>query len=366
MAAGLEPHYLSIGELAARPRDWWLGVLGVVGFDRLPPVAAHDVPLAASMTPGLNEDAERCEVWRLADGASSASPGTAATTAPATTTATAGEAAGAARPQLRRAGPWLFGALRLFEGDTATDSSTTGRQPSGAAALVRATGLAYAEIFAAIRSAGFPYLVRVWNYLPAINAYIDGDERYRHFNAARRTAFLHSGEATAGRVPAACALGSDAGSPLSIYFLAARQQPIPIENPRQTSAYHYPPRYGDQPPIFARASVLSDAGVSNLFVSGTASIVGHETRHAGDPAAQTRESFANIAAVLAQTNRVLGAQRFAMESLTFKVYVRKPADLACIKAETAKVLPRGAPIVYLRADVCREDLLVEIEASGCA
>jgi enamine deaminase RidA (YjgF/YER057c/UK114 family) len=347
MAAALEPQYLSLSELAARPGDWWQSVLGVVGFDRPPAIDAHEVPLAASMTPSLGrgghggDEGGVCEVWRLAGAA---------------VPATGGENPGGSRLQLRRAGPWLFGSLRIAE-----DAKTP-----GAAALVRATQLAYGDVFASIRSAGYPHLVRVWNYLPAINAHIDGDERYRHFNAARKAAFLHSGEATAGRVPAACALGSDAGSPLSIYFLAARRQPIAIENPRQTSAYHYPPRYGDQPPIFARASLLPDAQGSNLFVSGTASIVGHETRHTGDPAAQTRESFANIAAVLDETNRMLGAPHYAMESLTFKVYVRKPADLACIAAEAARILPRRVPIVYLRADVCREDLLVEIEASGRA
>jgi len=338
MATGLEPHYVAVGELAGLPQAWWQGVLGVVGFDRPPPIAGREVPMAASMTPSLGEDV--CEVWRLAGDAG---------------VAAAGEVLSSGRLQYRRAGPWMFGSLRV-----------PGAAAPGAAALVAATELAYRQIFASLRAAGYPHLVRIWNYLPEINAQTDGDERYRHFNAARKSAFLNSGQVTAGRVPAACALGSDAGSPLSIYFLAARQQPIAIENPRQTSAYHYPPQYGDQPPIFARASLLPDAGGSNLFVSGTASIVGHETRHAGDPAAQTRESFTNIAAVIDETNRVLGAPRFRLEAMTFKVYVRRPLDLACIAAETAKILPKDAPIVYLRADVCREDLLVEIEASGRA
>jgi len=342
-AASLEPRYLSLAELADRPLAWWQSVLGVVGFDGPPPLDVCAVPLTASMTPSLGAGGDVYEVWQFAGGAA------------------AGEDPQGGGLQVRRVGPWLFGSLRIRERDLADDVAAP-----GAAALVRATELAYREIFASIRAAGYPHLVRIWNYLPEINAQLDGDERYRHFNAARKAAFLGSGQATAGGVPAACALGSDAGSPLSIYFLAARQPPIAIENPRQTSAYHYPTQYGKQPPIFARASLLPDAGGSTLFVSGTASIVGHETRHAGDPAAQTRESFANIAAVLEETNRVLGAPRYSLSAMTFKVYVRRPADLACIAAETAKILPGGVPIVYLRADVCREDLLVEIEASGRA
>ena len=71
-------------------------------------------------------------------------------------------------------------------------------------------------------------------------------------------AFRNSGRATAGAVPAACALGSPAGSPISIYFLAARQPPKMIENPRQTSAYHYPPKFGRHSPIFSRACVWGE------------------------------------------------------------------------------------------------------------
>jgi chorismate lyase / 3-hydroxybenzoate synthase len=106
------------------------------------------------------------------------------------------------------------------------------------------------------------------------------------------------------------------------------------------------------------------AAGTNLFVSGTASIVGHETRHHGDAGAQTAESLANIAAVLEEANRVLGASRYSLDSLTFKVYVRRPGDLAIIAGAIERSAAREAPIVYLQADVCREDLLVEIEATG--
>jgi len=165
-------------------------------------------------------------------------------------------------------------------------------------------------------------------------------------------------------VPAASALGSPAGSPISIYFLAAREPPTMIENPRQTSAYYYPPKFGVHRPIFSRACVLSESAGTNLFVSGTASIVGCETIHHGDVAAQTREAIANIDALLDETNRVVGSPRYSLEGLKFKVYVRQPHDLGAIEGALSAGLPPGAPIVYLQADVCREDLLVEIEATG--
>jgi enamine deaminase RidA (YjgF/YER057c/UK114 family) len=238
----------------------------------------------------------------------------------------------------------------LFEGDSAT--------------LLRATEIAYQEIFEVLKQTEHRHLIRIWNYLPEINREADGDERYRHFNSARQLAFRNSGRATVGTVPAASALGSPAGSPISIYFLAARQPPKMIENPRQTSAYHYPPKFGRHSPIFSRACVLSESAGTNLFVSGTSSIVGHETIHQGDVAAQTAETMANISALLGEANRVVGSARYSLDGLKFKVYVRQPSDLSAIEAALAKSLRPSTSIVYLQADVCREDLLVEIEATG--
>ena len=136
-----------------------------------------------------------------------------------------------------------------------------------------------------------------------------------------------------------------------------------IENPRQTSAYHYPPKFGRHSPIFSRACVLNASAGTSLFVSGTASIVGHETIHQGDVGAQTRETMANINALLDEANRV-GQRRFSLDGLKFKVYVRRPSDLGAIEGVLARWLRPSTPIVYLQADVCREDLLVEIEATG--
>jgi enamine deaminase RidA (YjgF/YER057c/UK114 family) len=169
-----------------------------------------------------------------------------------------------------------------------------------------------------------------------------------------------------GTVPAACALGSPAGSPISIYFLASHRRPRMIENPRQTSAFHYPLKFGTHSPTFSRACLLSESVGTSLFVSGTASIVGHETIHHGDVTAQTRETMANINALLDEANRVVGSDLYSLDGLKFKVYVRRPADLAAIERALSATVRASAPIVYLQADVCREDLLVEIEATGVA
>jgi enamine deaminase RidA (YjgF/YER057c/UK114 family) len=360
MSTGLTHEYLSVAELAERSSDWWHEVLGIVGFDQPPPIDVRTVPVAASMTPALGCPDTLCEVWRMPH-------------APAAGGARAADVWDYAAPtpsgllQYRCAGSLLFGSLRIAEQERdGGPLGATGSGGAGASGLVRATEAGYREIFGLLRTSGFPHLVRIWNYLPQINGLAGGEERYRQFNAARKTAFMSAGQATSGSVPAACALGSEAGSPVSIYFLATSQVPVAIENPRQVSAYHYPPQYGTHSPLFARASILPDAPGTNLFISGTASIVGHETRHRDDAAAQTRESLTNVAAVVDEANRVVGAPRYSLQSLSYKVYVRRPADLAAIQAEIARALRPEAPIVYLRADVCREDLLVEIEANGAS
>ena len=339
-AATLQLDYLSSGDLSTQSASWWDGVLGIVGFEKPPRIDSAQVPVAASMTPWLGPAQDLCEVWRVAGNhdielsTSSFEQG---------------------RVQYRYCDELLFGSITLDE---------QGFDGNASAALLRATSTAYREIFAVLKETQHRHLIRVWNYLPEINGDADGDERYRHFNSARLSAFRDSGRSTIGSVPAASALGSPAGSPISIYFLASRQPPQMIENPRQISAYHYPPKFGKHSPIFSRACVLSESAGTNLFVSGTASIVGHETLHQGDVIAQTRETLANIEALLGEANRIVGARHYSLDELKFKVYVRQPADLGAIESALSAALPPAASIVYLQADVCREDLLVEIEATG--
>jgi chorismate lyase / 3-hydroxybenzoate synthase len=353
--AALQLDYLPAEQLAAQPASWWQNVLGVVGFGEPPRLDGVRVPVTASMTPPLRSADDLCEVWRVTGRPVQLSNGEARQS----------------QVHYRYCEELLFGCITLDERQFEPGAAMhRGIDPAGAAAgadagaLSRATEIAYQEIFAVLSRTEHRHLIRIWNYLPEINREAGGDERYRQFNSARQLAFRKSGQATVGTVPAACALGSPAGSPLSIYFLAARQLPKMIENPRQTSAYHYPPKFGRHSPIFSRACVLNASDGTSLFVSGTASIVGHETLHQGDVDAQTRETMANIDALLEEANRVVGLKRYSLDGLKFKVYVRRPSDLGAIEGVLSRLLRPSTPIVYLQADVCREDLLVEIEAAG--
>jgi len=228
---------------------------------------------------------------------------------------------------------------------------------------------AYADLFHVLGESASPHLLRLWNYFPGINADGGGAERYRQFNAGRQQAFIEARRSAFEGSPAACALGTQKG-PLRVYFLAGRTPPLAIENPRQVSAYRYPDAYGPRSPTFSRAALasLSEQRIA-LFISGTASIVGHATMHIGDVVRQTEESLANIATVRAVAAERAGVP-FLADSLTYTVYVRRPADLAAVRQVFELSVGAGSSAaieaIYLQADICRADLLVEIEAHGFA
>lgn len=255
----------------------------------------------------------------------------------------------------------LFGAIQLSE----VDFDTTDTREAGKTPLQQATETAYMAIFGLLDALDFPHVLRFWNYMADITGNSHGLERYRQFNMGRQDGFLHSGRQVAGgAVPAASAVGFEVG-PLTIYFLAGRgPTPIAIENPRQVSAYHYPREYGPRSPTFSRASVARLGGNEMLFLSGTASIVGHRTLHAGDVVAQVHETLANIGAMVDEANRVAPDAGFTMQALCYKVYVRREQDVGTIHDELRCALGPSARLMFLKADICRADLLMEIEATA--
>ena len=336
----LELEYLIASDPAGERRH---GVLGGARFSRLArqPGAAGQpgFPLAQVSMPVLGDVDEVLELWRVGDEVRAGTQGRVRYTC---------------SPEV------LFGSLSVHEDEAAAPVGDGWERTP----LYQATAQAYREIFATLVATGYPHPVRIWNYIPDINIERHGLERYRQFNSGRQEALLACGRAVSGNVPAASALGSESGGPLVVYFLASRLAPDLIENPRQVSAYHYPPDYGPRSPSFSRAAVLRKEHAATLFISGTASIVGHRTMHAGDPVAQTRETLRNIEALLEEAGGKALGGKLPLDALAYKVYIRDPRDLGLIRGELTTAIGARAPIVYLQADICRRDLAVEIEAAG--
>lgn len=323
-----------------RPQNsaWRDAILGVAAFSGEPAIDdIFGVHVSAVHTPVLGQADDLLEVWRSTRPVSSGMSGAV---------------------YYRHDDQLLFGSLELAESDYAVSRPGDTSTP-----LQLATEFAFKQIFASIDVLGFPHLLRVWNYLADINQESQGLERYRQFNIGRQEGFIVAGRSLERNLPSACALGVS-GGPLVIYFMAGRSEPIAVENPRQVSAFHYPVAYGPKSPSFSRASIVRVGDQEMLFVSGTSSIVGHRSVHVGDVVAQTHETLLNIEAVVNEANRLARRPEFDCATLCFKVYLRRPEDRDAVHATLVRALGAGINALYLQADVCRHDLLVEIEAIG--
>jgi len=230
-------------------------------------------------------------------------------------------------------------------------------------AIQQAAYDAYRALFALQRELNLPHAQRIWHWLSAVTAGSRDDERYQRFCRGRAEALDAPGHDMTTLPPATLVSSHRRG--LRMHALLGDTPVAPIENPRQVSAYRYPRDYGVRPPAFARAGIVRMAGTRYLLISGTASIVGHETRHLDDVEAQAREALTNIDAVVATAGPDMdpegnppGGKR-SLECL--KAYVRHPHDTPAVLALLRDHLP-GVPLAVLHAPLCRDDLLVEFEA----
>lgn len=205
-------------------------------------------------------------------------------------------------------------------------------------------------------------LVRIWNYMPAINAEsTEGMEVYRAFCQGRARAFDRVG--WDGPLPAASAVGGAPGV-IAVMFAAARQRPLSRENPEQIPAFEYPSEYGPRAPSFSRAMQVMAEGRRWTFISGTAAIKGHQTVAAGDLAGQVACTLDNLRLIsrACGLGDALGAGS-AVER-HFKIYLRSATDLTAVAAVLEDGWLRASDrVTWLHADICRSDLAIEIEVT---
>jgi chorismate lyase / 3-hydroxybenzoate synthase len=235
-------------------------------------------------------------------------------------------------------GGWLFAAIELDE-QTFGGAEGTARQ-------------AYAELRRFMSTRSEHRVLRIWNYISNIN---DGDgdaERYKQFCDGRAAGL---GDFFADGFPAATAIGHhDRNHLLQIYVLASADTGLPVENPRQVSAWRYPRQYGRTSPGFARAMLMPARDA--LAISGTAAVVGHASAHEGDLEAQLNETLTNLEALLASADMPAGFDTHS----PLKAYVRNPIDAPRVRDILHQRLP-GVPVLLMHGDVCRRELLVEID-----
>jgi enamine deaminase RidA (YjgF/YER057c/UK114 family) len=223
----------------------------------------------------------------------------------------------------------------------------------------------------------FDDVLRTWLYLGDITATEKDTTRYLELNRARSD-FYRNRKFLKSLIPqnwnrpvfpASTGIGTK-GNDIAIGGIALHtDRPgvslIPLENPSQTAACDYAHQYGTESPKFARAmAVLSGESVTT-FISGTASITDSDTRHADDFERQTQQTLDNIEILISPDN----FKRHGLEGMgatladlaLARVYLKRPEDYHRAREICRKRLG-DLPSTYTVADICRSELLVEIEA----
>ena len=266
----------------------------------------------------------------------------------------------------RSATTTVSGSIQIVRAGTITQLSTTvadaRRLP--VEQLRGAVNDAYVALGRALRDLDH-HPCRFWNFIPDPNELMGpGLDRYMVFNSGRYDAFANwygTAHAFGRNLATGSAVGCD-GDDLTIVCLGGATPGTPIENPRQTSSWRYSSRYGPRPPCFARGTVVTLGEQRLALIGGTASIVGESSKHPGDLEAQIDETFANLGALIAAARGRGTADPDELDRLSeLRVYVPRPGDASAIRARLDAQCPGVSHLEMCRSQLCRPELLVEIE-----
>lgn len=229
----------------------------------------------------------------------------------------------------------------------------------------------------AVAGVSFDDVVRTWIYVNQITTGPENRQRYQELNRARTDFFSRHHLCLNNRAPWAPAMIYPASTGIgtsgreiimSCLALESNRHDVfvtPMENPQQTSAYDYRAHYSPESPKFSRAMAVVQGSFVTTLVSGTASIVNSRTCHVGDIVRQTEQTIKNIERLIDRENfarhGMPGTGATLRDIAKLRVWVKRPQDYELCREVCERLLPR-VPALYLQADVCRPDLLVEIEA----
>lgn len=224
---------------------------------------------------------------------------------------------------------------------------------------------AYLSLYAQAKKAGFVEAVRIWQFIPAINLGDGDDERYKRFCLGRASALVQLGLSDHSMC-AATAIGCH-DSTFRLFGLFGLIEGHSIENPRQVSAWQYPRDYGPVAPAFARATAVNlnghDAAQGiGLMISGTAAVIGHASAHPGNVVAQTEEAMTNVERIVQEAKTHYGETMPDLGASSYvRVYLRHAQDWEAVSQAIYERWPT-VKVMGLRGDICREELLIELEA----
>lgn len=200
-------------------------------------------------------------------------------------------------------------------------------------------------------------IVRQWNYIADITAYEDGNQNYQSFNNARGD--FYGTSVWKNGYPAATGIGTNCGGVLidldAVSFTSPMNKIIPIDNKLQTSAHKYSELVLENSyerkstPKFERAKALIIDDTKLIYISGTAAIRGEESLRNVGLKEQLEITMENIFQLTDNSK---------IEML--RIYLKDFEDQSHIE-QMMNTYNLNIPIIYIQADVCRDELLVEIE-----
>jgi enamine deaminase RidA (YjgF/YER057c/UK114 family) len=226
-----------------------------------------------------------------------------------------------------------------------------------------------------IEGMSFNHLVRQWNYIGDILEIKNGFQNYQVFNEVRSE--FYQKYRTIHGYPAATGIGMKLGG-VSLDFCAVMENEAaiikPVNNPNQVNAYEYgqemlkgAPVKGQtvkHPPQFERALLMTGKNRSTLLISGTASIIGQQTMGINDVEEQTNVTLDNINKLTEQARLgriVINTDMEWGKYILLRVYVKNQDDFVKVKKICTERFP-DVPAIFVEADICRDNLLVEVEA----
>ena len=206
-------------------------------------------------------------------------------------------------------------------------------------------------------------IYRQWNYIQGITMLNDGSQNYQEFNDAR-SIFYSKCEWDNG-YPAATGIGADAGGVVvEVNAIKSCDKSFPIDNPLQIAAHNYSQDVLDgkvidvlkekSTPKFERARLLGNT----IFISGTAAIKGEQSINSLNAVEQTAETMEIMDRLVSKENIPTANNGSHYDLL--RIYVKRNEDIESVK-DYMNTHYSEALKHYLVADVCRPELLVEIE-----
>ncbi|HNW56623.1 MAG TPA: hypothetical protein PLR88_09560 [Bacteroidales bacterium] len=221
----------------------------------------------------------------------------------------------------------------------------------------------------------FDHIVRQWNFIGNILEIKNGIQNYQLFNRVRSSNYQHYRYIKS--FPAATGIGMKHGG-VHVDFYAVKSESttkiIAVNNPDQIKPYAYGQKVlvgapGDdgktkQVPQFERAVLLNNKSFSELFVSGTASIKGQDTIGISSVEKQTMVTIENVNTLcdLKRIGGMIGSNGINTGRFVFaRVYVKNQDDFHSVKSICNNHF-KQVPVIYIQSDICRDNLLVEMEA----